>query len=252
MSLVKTVSSPRSSMPTSPPPIRTNVRLARRRAGSEAASARSNLSMTWFLSSSASPIVLNVKANPLPDLCTRDFRGRRVFHQIEQRHGAMSAQPRLQVLHTDTDVLTQTCLRNRFARSEIQKILRGHIAVVRRTIDLIRLRHDGVKSVECELHHAGMRDPRAVVSVARFAFFIGTHFRERLLVGRRIVLHRNLGRHSAHREGVSPMTCLDAEERIRAHEMRRHRNERAIGEQEVGFVPEAFDAGKNVIPAAAV
>ena len=48
------------------------------------------------------------------------------------------------------------------------------------------------------------------------------------------------------------MTRLDAEQRIRAHEMRRHRDQRAIGEQEIGFVPETFDAGKNVIPATAV
>ena len=48
------------------------------------------------------------------------------------------------------------------------------------------------------------------------------------------------------------MTGLDAEQRIRAHEMRRHRDERAIGEQEIRFAAKLFDAGKNVIPAAAV
>ena len=97
-----------------------------------------------------------------------------------------------------------------------------------------------------------MRDPGAVVAVVRFAFLVRAHFGERFFVRRRIVLHRNLRRHSAHRENVAPMTGLDAEQRIRAHEMRRHRDQRAIGEEEVGLVPKPFDAGKNVIPAAAV
>src|SRR2546423_3712868 len=32
-------------------------------------------------------------ANPLPHLSARDFRGSRVFHQVEDRDGAMSPQP---------------------------------------------------------------------------------------------------------------------------------------------------------------
>ena len=48
------------------------------------------------------------------------------------------------------------------------------------------------------------------------------------------------------------MAGLDAKQRIRTHEVRRHRDERAIGEQEVALVPELFDEGKNVIPAAAI
>ena len=36
------------------------------------------------------------------------------------------------------------------------------------------------------------------------------------------------------------------------HEVRRHRDERAVGQQEIAFVPEFLDAGKNVIPSPAV
>src|ERR1043166_5728140 len=36
------------------------------------------------------------------------------------------------------------------------------------------------------------------------------------------------------------------------HEVRRHRDQRAIGQDEVGFVSKFFDAGKDVIPPAAV
>ena len=97
-----------------------------------------------------------------------------------------------------------------------------------------------------------MRDPGAVVAVAGFAFLVRAHFRERFFVRGRIVLHRNLRRHSAHRERVPAMTRLDAEQRIRMHEMRRHRDQRAIGQKKIRFVPKFFDAGKNVIPAAAI
>src|SRR5215475_13020336 len=36
------------------------------------------------------------------------------------------------------------------------------------------------------------------------------------------------------------------------HEMRRHRNHRAIGQQEIRFATKFFDAGKDIIPSAAV
>ena len=48
------------------------------------------------------------------------------------------------------------------------------------------------------------------------------------------------------------MTRLNAEQRIRMHEMRRHRDQGAIGQQKIALVPKPFDAGKNVIPAAAI
>src|SRR5204863_6901434 len=53
-------------------------------------------------------------------------------------------------------------------------------------------------------------------------------------------------------ESSPTMTGLDAEQGIRMHEMRRHRDDRAIGQKEIRFVAKFFDAGKNVIPAAAV
>ena len=150
----------------------------------------------------------------------------------------MTAQPRFEILHADADVGAQTFLGNR-SDGPKSASLGADLYVLAFSVDLIWLRHDGVKCIHRELHHSGMRNPRAIVAVARFAFLVGAHFRERLLVSRRIVLHRNLRRHSAHRERLSPMTCLDAKERIRTHEVRRHRDQRAIGEQEIAFVPES-------------
>ena len=86
-----------------------------------------------------------------------------------------------------------------------------HLHVVALPVDLVRLRHVRVKGIERELHHAGMRHPGAIVAVGRFAFLVRAHFGERLLVRRRIVLYRDLRRHSAHREGAAAMTRLDAQ-----------------------------------------
>jgi hypothetical protein len=75
-----------------------------------------------------------------------------------------------------------------------------------------------------------MGHPSSIVTIASFAFLVRAHFCERFFVRARIVLHRNLRCHSAHRESFPAMASLDTEQRIRMHEMRRHRNDRAIGQ----------------------
>ena len=50
-------------------------------------------------------------ANPLPNLRARDFRRRRIFHQVENRHCAVTAQPGFQILHADADVRCANLLR---------------------------------------------------------------------------------------------------------------------------------------------
>src|SRR6185369_940555 len=132
----------------------------------------------------------------------------------EERDRAVAAQPGFQILHPDTDVLAQTGFGDRLAWTEIEQVFRAYHHVVTLALDLIRLRHFRVKSIERELHHTGMRDPGTIVSVVRFALLVRAHFGKRLFVCGRIVFHRNLSRHSAHRENLSAVTRLDAEERI--------------------------------------
>ncbi len=97
-----------------------------------------------------------------------------------------------------------------------------------------------------------MRDPCAIVAVIRFALFVGANFGKCFLIRLRIVLYRDLSRHSAHGENIPPVTGLDAEERIGMHEVRRHRHQRAIGQQEIALAPKLLDAGENVIPSTAI
>src|SRR5262249_7608668 len=190
--------------------------------------------------------------DPLPDLSAGNFRSRRVFHQIENRHRTTPSQPRFEVLHADADIRAQSLLRNRFTWSEIKKVLRGKIDIVALAVDLVWLRHKHVASIERQLHHAGMRYPGPVVSIACLAFLVRPDLGERFLVRLWIILHWNLRRHPAHRKNIATMTSLDAEQRIRMHEMRPHCDELAVGQKEIRFVPKFFDAGENVIPATAV
>ena len=97
-----------------------------------------------------------------------------------------------------------------------------------------------------------MGNPCAVMAVRRLALLVRLHLRESLGVGRFVVLHRNLGGHAAHRVDVAPMACFHEQLCIALHEMRRHRDQRAIGEAEVVVAAEFLDAAEDVIPAAGV
>ena len=44
---------------------------------------------------------------PLPDLRARDFRGGGVFHQVVDRHRALAAEPRLEILDADPNVMPE-------------------------------------------------------------------------------------------------------------------------------------------------
>ena len=48
------------------------------------------------------------------------------------------------------------------------------------------------------------------------------------------------------------MARLNAEQRVRMHEMRRHGDERTVGQQEIALVPESFNAREDIVPAATV
>ena len=63
-------------------------------------------------------------------------------------------------------------------------------------------------------NQARVRDPGAVVAVRRLALLVGLHLRERLVVGGRVVLHRDLRRHAAHRVDVAAVAGLDQQQRV--------------------------------------
>ena len=58
----------------------------------------------------AAVVELGRQIQPLPDLRARNFRRRGVLHEIVERDGAAAAQPGLDILHADADVLAQARL----------------------------------------------------------------------------------------------------------------------------------------------
>ena len=64
-----------------------------------------------------------------------------------------------------------------------------------------------------------MRDPGAVMAVARLAQFVGAHLLHRRLVSRRIVADRDLRRHAAHRVNVAPVAGLDQQQTVAAQKV---------------------------------
>ena len=68
------------------------------------------------------------RADPLPDLRARDLGGRRVLHQVVDRHRALPRQPRADVLDRDVDVEAQALLGDRLLGLELEEVGRGHLA----------------------------------------------------------------------------------------------------------------------------
>ena len=66
-------------------------------------------------------------------------------------------------------------------------------------MNLIGRFHRRIKFFLGNIDQTRMGHPSAIVPVAGFPAFVGAHFSECLLVGRRIVFDRNLRRHAANR-----------------------------------------------------
>src|SRR5437763_1288734 len=54
--------------------------------------------------------------DPLPDLRARDFCRGRILHQVVDRNGALTAEPGLQILNADADIVAQARVGPRAAR----------------------------------------------------------------------------------------------------------------------------------------
>ena len=88
--------------------------------------------------------------------------------------------------------------------------------------------------------------------VAHFAQFVGAHLVHRGAVRLLVALHRDEGRHAAHREGAAAMAGIDQPQRVGCEERLIHRHRRPVGRQPVGASAEPLDRREDIIPAAAV
>ena len=90
------------------------------------------------------------------------------------------------------------------------------------------------------------------MAVGCLPLLVSSYLGQSFLVRRRVVLDGDLRCHPAHGMDVSPMTRLDTEQRIRMHEMCRHRYLCAISEDKIALVPKLLDAAEDVVPTSAI
>src|SRR6478752_1137906 len=62
------------------------------------------------------------RANPLPHLRSRDFRGGGIFHQVEDRYRTLAGEPRADVLDRDIDVEPQSLFGDRRLGLETEQV----------------------------------------------------------------------------------------------------------------------------------
>ena len=122
----------------------------------------------------------------------------------------------------------------------------------RSLFELVLGRHQPVENLHRDRHEIRVRDPRAVMAVGGLALLVGAHLGEGGLVGGRVVLHRDLRRHAAHRECAAAVAGLDQQQRIGGEEVRPHRHGRAVGREEARVLAQPLDEREDVVPAAAV
>ncbi|KAF1858516.1 hypothetical protein Lal_00015033 [Lupinus albus] len=193
------------------------------------------------------------RADPLPHLRAADLGRGRVFHQVVDRHAAISGQPGTQVVDAHVDVVAQARFRDRSLRTEVQQVLGRHVDVRALLVDLVRTVAQHLLELgHRQLDEARVRDPAAVVAVGGVACLVVAHAAHRDFVLFRIVLDRDQGRHAADRRCVTLVAGLQQEQRIGAHERRRHGDFRTVGQAEVLVQLELLDAREDVVPAARV
>ena len=171
----------------------------------------------------------------LPDLRAADLGGRRVLHQVVERHRAAAAQPRLDVLDADADVLAEPRFGPR-ALVDLEQVLLPGGHILAQLVELVRRRHQLVEDLLRDRHEIGMRDPGAVMAGLRLALLVGAHLGEGGLVDRRVLAVGNLRRHAAHGEGAAAVAGLDEELRIGLEEGLAHHHLAAVGQQELRLV----------------
>ena len=133
----------------------------------------------------AAVVELRLEMQPLPDLGAGDLGGRRVLHQIVERHGAAARAARPRYI-----ARRRGCSRAGPPRCACPRGPRaGRPAVTctssRSFVELVRPRHQPVEHLHRDRHEVGMGDPGAVVAVAGLALLVGAHLGEGRLVGGR-------------------------------------------------------------------
>src|SRR5829696_6153441 len=117
--------------------------------------------------------------HPRPDLCTRDLGGRQVLHEVVDRRGAGSGEPRVEVADADGDVRAQPVAGDLAAcDAEVEQLPLRDLDLVAQTVELVL----ALELRQRDGDEVGMGDPGAVEAVAGLAPLVLGHLLERDLV----------------------------------------------------------------------
>ena len=184
---------------------------------------------------------------PLPDLRARDLGRRGVLHEVVDRGCTVAAEPRLEVLDADADVVAQALL-GALARGlrHREQVVGGHRHVVAPAADLVggSAEHP-VEDLRAQRHQVGVGHPRPVEARLHLAVLVLAHLGEGALVDLGVAPARDEGRHPADREGAASVAGPHEEVAVGGHHRRRHGHRVAVGEGEAGTgVAENMMSGK--------
>jgi len=120
---------------------------------------------------------------PLPELRARDLRGRRVLHEVVERHAALAAQPGLQVAQPDLEVVPERGL-GAGARGRSQQVLAGGLGDLKERLTAMESRTQGIGAAKAE-GRDNQNDSRGMlfgilgiaIGVAALLVTIITHFK---------------------------------------------------------------------------
>src|SRR5665213_454140 len=169
--------------------------------------------------------------DPLPDLCARDLRRRGVLHQVEDRDGAGAAQPGLDVLDRDGDVVAQALLGD-LARGRGDVEQRGGVGddVLAQNPELVGASGEhAVEDLHRDRHEVGVRDPGSVIALGGLALLVLAHLRQRHLVDLGVAPRRDERRHPADRVGTAAVAGRHQQLGVGAHERHPHADRNAVG-----------------------
>ena len=189
--------------------------------------------------------------DPLPHLRPRDLCGCRVLHEVVDRRCACPTKPRGDVLDADAHVRPQARLGDRPARdSHVEQLFRRGVDLGALAVELVLFRSERtIELTHRGLHQVGVRDPRSIEAICRFALLVVADLRERRLGDRRIASIRDESGHTAKRERAALVAGLHEELGVRAHERHCHRHLRAVWQDELLPVAELLDDAEHVVPA---
>lgn len=195
---------------------------------------------------------LDTVLDPLPQLRSRHFRSRSVFHEVVDGHTSDTTEPAFHVAQADVEVFPDAVFGHGAGHVRVQQIILGHVHVLAAFEHLVGGRHMLIENLGSNGCEGWMCHPGAVVASTDFTEFVLSDFVHGLVVGLRVVLDGDLSSHTTHCMDASTMASLDQKSDIGVHEGYSHGDVVSVRQDKLRVLAEFLDKGKDIIPTATV